>query len=39
MFISLVPASSAGLILPTSRVRAMSCLKDRPEGIGLTKII
>lgn len=39
MFISLVPASSAGLILPgTSRVRAVS-FKDGPEGIGITKII
>lgn len=34
MFISLVPASSAGLILPgTSRVRAVS-FKDEPEGVG-----
>lgn len=39
MFISLVPASSAGLILPgTSRVRAVS-FKDEPEGVGNTKII
>lgn len=39
MFISLVPASSAGLILSgTSRVRAVS-FKDGPEGIGITKII